>query len=164
MSIYVAYLIVFILGAIPYIEITVIPIAVAAGLPALPVSILAFFGNMATIVLLIVLIDHVKRWLERRKEKKGGQFSEKRQQRAQNLWKKYGLPGLALLSPLLIGSHLGALLAMSFGGTRKQITIWMTISIALWTIVIGVASHIGFDFFFKNTDQEGFLKNFIELE
>lgn len=165
MSIYVAYLLIFLLGATPFFEVVgVIPIGVVAGLPALPVTILAFLGNLLTIWLLIILMDHVIKWLHRRNEKKGKDIPSKRQKRAVNLWKKYGLPGLAILSPLLIGSHLGAILAMSFGATRKNITIWMTASLVLWAIVMGIASHYGMEYFAKQTGRHGFLEHFINVE
>lgn len=163
MSIYIAYLIVFLLGAIPFLEVIgVIPIGVAAGLPALPVTILAFAGNILTIWLLILMMDRVKQWFNKRKEEKG--IPVKRGARAKAVWKKYGLPGLALLSPILIGSHLGAVLAMSFGGTKTKIIFWMTVSIAAWTTVMGIASHYGFDYLFRQTEREGFLKNLINIE
>lgn len=165
MSVYIAYIILFLLGATPFFEVVaVIPIGIAAGLPALPVTIVAFAGNIITIWLLILMMDRVKEWLQKRKEKKGKDGAEKRQKRAVSLWKKYGLPGLALLSPLLIGSHLGAILAMSFGGTRRNITLWMTISILIWTIAMGVASHYGIDFLFQQTGREGFLTDLIDLD
>ncbi|WP_078382212.1 small multi-drug export protein [Sutcliffiella halmapala] len=165
MSIYIAYIIVFLLGATPFLEVVgVIPIGVAAGLPALPVTILAFLGNILTIWLLILLIDRVKLWLQRRKEKKGKEVSEKREKRAATIWKKYGLPGLAFVSPILIGSHLGVILAMSFGGTRKQITIWMTFSVIVWTVGMGIASHYGIDFLFNQTGRDGFLTDLLDTE
>lgn len=165
MSAYIAYLIIFLLGATPFFEVVgVIPIGVAAGLPAFPVAILAFAGNILTIWLLILMMDHVKKWMEARREKKGKDIPEKRQKRAANLWKKYGLPGLAILSPFLIGSHLGAILAMGFGGTKKRITLWMTLSITGWTLIMGIASYYGIDFLYQKTDREGFLSNIIDLD
>ncbi len=158
MNIYLAYIIVFLLGATPFFEVVaVIPIGIATGLQAIPVTIVAFAGNMTTILILITLTDQTKRWLARRKEKKGKNKSEKKQRRAAFVWRKYGLPGLALLAPFITGSHLGAVLAMSFGGTKKQITIWMTISIVAWAIIMGVASHYGIDYFFDRTNSDGFL-------
>ncbi|MUK88406.1 DNA-binding protein [Ornithinibacillus sp. L9] len=165
MSVYIAYIVIFLLGATPFMEVIgVIPIGVAAGLPAFPVVILAFLGNILTIWLLIMMMDRVKLWLQRRKEKKGKNIPEKREKRAVTVWKKYGLPGLALLSPILIGSHLGAILAMGFGGTRKKITFWMTSSIIGWTIVMGIASYFGIDYLFKQTGREGFLTDIIDME
>lgn len=165
LSIYVAYLFVFLLAAIPFFEVVgVIPLGVVAGLHALPVTLLAFLGNILTIWLLILLMDQVKRWLQHRKEKKGKEPSKKRQARAERVWKKYGLPGLALLSPILIGSHLGAVLAMGFGGKKKQITFWMTVSVTIWSVVMGFTSYYGIDFLHNQTGREGFLTNILDTE
>ncbi len=165
MNIVLAYAIIFLLGATPFFEVVgVIPVGVAAGLPALPVAILAFLGNILTLWLLILLMDRVKRWLQRRQEKKGKEVSEKKQKRAEEIWKKYGLPGLTFVSPFLIGSHLGVILAMSFGGTRKQIMFWITVSVIFWAVVMGIISYFGFDLLFNQTGQEGFLKNLIDTE
>jgi len=164
-SIFLAYVIIFLLGATPFFEVVgVIPIGVAAGLPAIPVMILALLGNILTLWLLIFLMDRVKKWLQRRKEKKGKDVSEKKQKRAEAIWKKYGLPGLTFVSPFLIGSHLGVILAMSFGGTRKQIMLWITVSVIFWAIVMGVISYYGFDFLFNQTGQDGFLKDLLDTE
>lgn len=165
MSIYLAYLIIFLLGATPFFEVVgVIPIGVAAGLPALPVAILAFLGNIITIWLLILMMELVKKWLHRRKEKKGKEISEKKSRRAAAIWKKYGLPGLTFVSPILIGSHLGVILAMSFGGKRKQIAFWITLSIIAWSVGMGVASHFGIDYLFNKTGRDGFLTDLLEIE
>lgn len=165
MNVFIAYIVVFLLAATPFFEVVgVIPIGVAAGLPALPVTILALAGNLATVWLLILLIDHVKAWMKRRKEKKGKEVSDKKGKRAAAIWKKYGLPGLTLVSPILIGTHLGVVLAMSFGGTRKQITIWMTASILVWTVVMGIASHYGIGFLFEQTGNDGFLRDLIDVK
>lgn len=165
MSIYFAYFTVFILGAVPFLEATiVIPVAVAAGLHALPVSILAFLGNTLTIWLLIFLMDHVIAWMRQRKEKKGKEISEKRQKRAAKIWKKYGLPGFAILSPLLLGSHLGAFLAMTLGGSRRKITSWMTASVLGWSVLTGILSYIGIDYLFERTGRDGLLTDLLHID
>lgn len=158
----VAYLVVFVLAATPFFEVVgVIPIGVAAGLSSIPVTLISCLGNLLTIWLLIVLIDRIKQWMQKRKEKQGKESSGKRQQRAAKIWQRYGLPGLALISPILIGSHLGAILAMGFGAGKKQVTIWMTASIVVWAIAAGVISHYGIDYLFSQTGREGFLIDFL---
>ncbi|MFA8438483.1 small multi-drug export protein [Pueribacillus sp. YX66] len=162
MTLFIAYLIVFLLAAIPFFEIVgVIPIGVIAGLHAVPVTILAFIGNMLTILLIILLMDKIIGWFEKRKEK-NPEKSKKRERRAARVWKRYGLPGLAIISPILIGSHLGVILAMGFGGTRKQIAVWMTASIFFWAIVTGIVSHYGVDFIFSQTGRSGFLEDLLK--
>jgi ABC-type phosphate/phosphonate transport system permease subunit len=39
---------------------------------------------------------------------------------------------------------------MTFGANKKWTTIWLTISIALWTLVFGVLTALGFDFFVRD--------------
>lgn len=165
LSVYVAHLIIFLVAAIPFFEVlVVIPLGMAAGLNALTVTLVAFWGNMVTIYLLILFIDHIQTWRKRRRERQGKTSPQKRQARAEKIWKKYGLPGLALLSPILIGSHLGTVLAMGFGGTKQQITFWMTVSILAWSAIIGVASYYGIDFFYDRMGRDGFLEPLLETE
>lgn len=162
MNLLIAYILVFLLAAIPFFEIVgVIPIGVVAGLHAVPVTIIAFIGNMLTIVIVILLTDKIKDWLRKRKEQ-NPEKAKKREERATRIWKRYGLPGLALISPILIGSHLGAVLAMGFGGTKKQIMSWMTISLFVWAFATGIASHYGMEFLFQKTGREGFLADFLK--
>lgn len=165
MSIYLAYMFIFLLGATPFLEVlVVIPLGVAAGMPTLPVTILAFAGNILTIWLLILMMDRVKKWVDRRNEQKGKERSEKKAKRASAIWKKYGLPGLSFLSPIVTGSHLGVILAMGFGGEKKQILFWMTLSIVVWSVVIGIASYFGIDYLFDRTGREGFLTDLLEIK
>ncbi len=160
---FLSYAVVFILAATPFFEVVaVIAIAIAAGLPALPVTIIAFVGNMATIFLVIAMMDKIKAWMANRRERKGKAPSKKKTERAERIWNRFGLPGLALISPILIGSHLGAILAMGFGGTKKLVLLWMTISIVLWTLITGIAAYFGFDFFYGQTDRQGFLIEFLK--
>ncbi len=165
MNVYIAYVVVFLLAATPFFEVVgVIPIGVATGLSALPVTVIALSGNILTIWLVILMMDRVKSWLKKHNEKKGEIASEKRGKRASNIWKRYGLPGLAIVSPILIGSHLGVILAMSFGGKRKQIAFWMTFSVLAWAVVTGIASYYGIDFLLSQTGQEGFLADLLETK
>lgn len=134
-------------------------------MPALPVTLVAFAGNLSTILLLIFLTDQIKAWFKRRKEEseESPDRKNKRKERAVRIWKKYGLPGLALVSPIATGSHVGALLAMSFGGTKRRITYWMTISLVLWAVAVGLMSHFGIDFVYKHTGREGFLTDLLDV-
>ncbi|MFS0673577.1 hypothetical protein [Ornithinibacillus sp. 179-J 7C1 HS] len=67
------------------------------------------------------------------------------------------MPGLAFIGPFFVGSHLTALLAISFGGTRSKTLALMTASIATWAILLGSAAYFGFDFLVKDEDGFGFI-------
>lgn len=146
----VEYFLVFLGAAIPWLEIAlVIPLGIIGGLSPVWVMILAFVGNMLTVLILIIAFQKVREWMESRK-KENGKGNSKRTERGKRIWSKYGMPGLALLGPILIGTHIAAFIGLLFGASKVNTTIWMTISIALWTLVFGIATAMGFDFFVKS--------------
>ncbi|MFC0273326.1 small multi-drug export protein [Metabacillus herbersteinensis] len=171
------YIVVFLLAATPMFEIIgVIPLAIIAGLSPIPVALLAFLGNLLTVLLVIFLVDKLKAWMLTRKAKKnpqpqleGSEFEDsasdqvsveedtKRSKRAKKIWEKYGLPGLAILGPLLIGSHIAAFMAMSFGSKRSWVTGWMTASLILWSVVAVVATSLGLELITDTTGTDSFL-------
>jgi Ca2+/H+ antiporter, TMEM165/GDT1 family len=140
------YVLVFILAALPFFEgYAVIPLATVAGLQIIPVFLLGLIGNILTVFLLIKFVDQFQNW--RRKRKNSDETKEtKRTKRAFHLWKRYGLPGLAMFGPLLVGSHLTALASMSFGGAKKSTFLWVSASIIIWSIVFTVLLYFGIDF------------------
>jgi Ca2+/H+ antiporter, TMEM165/GDT1 family len=168
------YLAVFVLAAIPWIELAaVVPLGILFGLAPVPVGILGFAGNWLTVVLLILLFDQFQQWRLKRKssrreamavasetrmeagteveaegaeeEAEGAAMTSKRGQRAKRIWHRYGLPGLALIGPFFVGSHIAAAVAMAFKAPRRLVTMWMSISLVAWTIVLAVAAYYGFD-------------------
>ncbi|KIL43792.1 small multi-drug export protein [Jeotgalibacillus soli] len=151
--IFLEYFLIFLAAAIPWLEIgLVIPLGIIRGHSPFLVMLVAFIGNMVTVVLLIVMFQKVKEYFAKRsnKEKKEG----KRQERAKRIMNKYGMPGLALLGPILIGTHIAAFIGMSLGANKTWTLAWLTISIALWTLVFGIGTMMGFDFIVQNAADE----------
>ncbi|WP_332693041.1 small multi-drug export protein [Halalkalibacter lacteus] len=154
-----AYVLVFLLASVPFFEaVAIVPIAILAGLSAIPVTILGFVGNFLTVILVIIFVEKIKQWRRNRKGKQeeGATESEsKRTQRAQKIWNKYGMPGLTIIGPLIVGSHLTALMALSLGGTKRAVAYWLTGSLAFWCVLFAVLTHFGIDFL--NVGEGGFL-------
>ncbi|QMT18650.1 small multi-drug export protein [Planococcus maritimus] len=141
------YALIFLGAAIPWFEIAlVIPLGIVWGLSPAWVMITAFAGNMLTVMLLIVGFDKFRIWYDKRQQEKGKEPSKKND-RAVRVWNKYGLPGLSLLGPILIGTHIAAFIGMTLGATKRNTTIWMIISIGVWTLAFGILTALGFDFF-----------------
>ncbi|WP_238354433.1 hypothetical protein [Fulvivirga marina] len=57
----------------------------------------------------------------------------KRNRRFVAIWKKYGLPGVAFLTPLLLTPIGGTLLLASFGSSKREIVISMFLSAVFWS-------------------------------
>ncbi|UTR08951.1 small multi-drug export protein [Evansella sp. LMS18] len=68
-----------------------------------------------------------------------------KKEKAAAIFHKYGLPGLAFVGPIITGIHLAAVIALSLKSDKLKTTIWMGISLILWTIVITAASYYGID-------------------
>ena len=169
---FLSYVLVFVLAAIPLFElVAVIPLAVIGGLSPLPTALLAFLGNALTVVLLIVFVDYVKKWINKRKQKRGQDVMQenaaeeydeameesKKGKRARALFDKYGLPGLTIIGPFFVGSHISAFMGMSFGSNRKAVMSWMMISLALWTVIMTAAAGSGVSYFMPHVEEDGFL-------
>lgn len=141
------YLMVFVGAAVPWLEIAlVIPLGIVWGLSPFWVIVTAFVGNMLTVLALIIGFEKFRVWYAKRQEAKG-KAPSKKSERAKKIMNKYGLPGLALLGPILIGTHIAAFIGMTLGATKRNTTVWLTASIALWSLVFGIATALGFDFF-----------------
>ena len=144
------YILVFLGAAFPWLEIAlVIPLGIIGGLSPVWVMLLAFTGNILTVLVVIIGFEKVKEWMESRK-RKDGKGESKRTERGKRIWNKYGMPGVALLGPVLIGTHIAVFIGLLFGANKTNATIWMTISIALWTLIIGIATAMGFDLFTRS--------------
>ena len=140
------YIVVFLLAAVPWFEIAaVIPLGILRGLQPVWVVVLALIGNLSTIILVVYLFERIRDYLVRKK----GVIKEdgKRQERAKRIWNKYGFPGLALLGPILIGTHIAAFIGMSFGATKNWTLLWMTISLVIWSVLLGIAAFYGIETF-----------------
>nr|WP_144939076.1 hypothetical protein [Aneurinibacillus sp. XH2] len=65
-------------------------------------------------------------------------------------------PGLALLAPAIVGTDIAAILALSFGSPRKSVLIWMTASLAIWTMLLAYGTVYGLSFveYFRREENE----------
>jgi hypothetical protein len=57
------------------------------------------------------------------------------------IWKKYGLPGVALLTPIILTPIGGTLLAVSSGSPKDKIIFYMFISAAVWSVIFSMAIY-----------------------
>ncbi|AXV40574.1 small multi-drug export protein [Methanobacterium sp. BAmetb5] len=74
---------------------------------------------------------------------KYGDETALKETRMYNLWNKYGIIGLGLLSPLIFGAPLGAAVGIALGAEKKGLILWMSIGIIIWSIALTVAGSMG---------------------
>jgi hypothetical protein len=51
-------------------------------------------------------------------EKERWKGDSKRTERGKRIWNKYGMPGLALLGQIVIGTHIAAFIGLLFGAVK----------------------------------------------
>ncbi|GAK09502.1 LOW QUALITY PROTEIN: hypothetical protein JCM19038_3342 [Geomicrobium sp. JCM 19038] len=128
---------IFVLSLIPFFEsYGAIPFGLMLGFPTIPVMVVAIIGNWVSVMAFIWGIDKLRSKIKSKKKKKEKEPS-KRAIRAKHYFEKYGVPGCGI-SGILIAFHLAAGIALAAGANRAYVSLWMTIGIVLWAVVIGV--------------------------
>ena len=63
--------------------------------------------------------------------------------RIHSIWDHYGVEGLGMLAPLLVGAPLGVVLGITLGAPVNRILIWMSLGIVLWSAVFTLVGLLG---------------------
>lgn len=150
-------LVVALAGAVPFVEGEgAAAIGILGGIhPAIAMAAGAI-GNFACVTVLVLLTSRarvavVTRHRERTRERilaAGGtegsaaelaldEPTTPRQAKFTRAFERYGLPGVALLGPLLLPTQFTATMLAGAGIDRTRILIWEGIAIVLWTTVVG---------------------------
>jgi len=135
---------VFLAGATPWLEaLIVIPVAIALGLPPLWSVVLGLLGNLSTIVVFAATSEKVMAMIARRRERRGvAGNSDPRRERATRVFQRYGVFGMAVLGPLVIGTQFAAALAVSLGVSAWRATTVVTLGAAFWGILAGALAWL----------------------
>ncbi|MEX2533518.1 MAG: small multi-drug export protein [Nitriliruptoraceae bacterium] len=135
---------VFLGGAIPWLEaVTVIPAGLLFGLPPIAVVVLAVVGNLITVAIATYFGAEIRRRVQLRRQQRGETHVSKRDGRAVNVARRFGLPGLAILGPLGIGTQLAAIAAIGLGFSAKRTFVWIGAATIGWSAVITVLTIQG---------------------
>lgn len=123
----------------------------AAGL-TLTTTILATVAGMMTSVLGFTFFGD---WL---RDKVFHRFMKKKSpaqrfSRFSGVWKKYGIAGVAILTPIILTPIGGTLLAISLGTPKDKLIFYMFLSAAFWSVIFSGAIY-----FFGNEILPDFMK------
>jgi Ca2+/H+ antiporter, TMEM165/GDT1 family len=135
------YLGVFLGGAIPWLEaITVVPAGIIFGLNPFLTVLFALLGNIATIALFAFFGAKIRSWAVGRS--KGSGRSNKRMQKAQAAFDKYGIYVLALLGPVIVGTQFAAAASVAAGVRPLRTTLIISLGTAIWAVVFALATTL----------------------
>ncbi len=109
------------------------PIAgISLGLNWIETAICAATGMMFTVFVAMFTGGFLwKKWQDYQSPK----LFSKRTRYAVKIWKRFGIKGIAFLTPLIFTPIGGTLIAVSFKVNRTTIFLWMLVSAIFWGIV-----------------------------
>ncbi|MEO1050620.1 MAG: hypothetical protein AAFX87_08330 [Bacteroidota bacterium] len=92
-------------------------------------------GMMSSVFVFTFFGEFLKRRVLRRLFRRRKVFT-KRNRRFVVIWRKYGIPGVAALTPLLLTPIGGTIVLTTFGSPRRKVFLYMFISAVFWSIII----------------------------
>jgi hypothetical protein len=114
----------------------------AAELTFFETFIFSFLGMMTTVTIFTFLGDSLREKMVAFFRKDKRLFTPKNRKLV-SIWNKYGVVGVAFLTPLFLSPIGGAIIANSFGGSKKRILGYMAASACFW----GITYTVIFEFF-----------------
>ncbi len=106
------------------------------GLPILVTFLASLLGMNASVLLFSFFGLKIKRFIITTFYKKKRKIFTPQNRRIVGIWQKYGLMGIAFLTPPLLTPPVGTLIASGFGEPRQRIVLFMLISSFCWGALI----------------------------
>ena len=99
-------------------------------------------GGILGVILFTFLGEVIRTWLKkrrmRRKKDEQKPLKIRKARRILRLWHKYGLIGIAILTPPMISPPFGVIIAVAFRESRARIILYMAISVLAWALVLAL--------------------------
>lgn len=106
----------------------------AAGFSLLSTILITVVGMMLSVLLFTFLGDFLRKRVFRKFFERRKKFN-KSNRRFVTIWKKYGVVGVAVLTPILLTPIGGTILLTSVGTPNQKIIAYMFVSAAFWAVV-----------------------------
>lgn len=100
-------------------------------------TIISALGMITTIFIITFFGDGLrKRLIIRNQKKRNYRVFTPKKRRLIRIYKKFGIRGIAFLTPLIFSPILGGILAISFGAPPRKIMLYMFVSALFWGLVL----------------------------
>ncbi|MBI5284732.1 MAG: small multi-drug export protein [Chloroflexi bacterium] len=116
-----------------------VPAGLAMNLHPLLTAVSAGLGAFTGAALILVLGEGARAWLARRR----GHRDAGKPSSMHRVWVRYGVAGVGLLAPLLVGAPLGTVLGLAFGAPAGRLLLWMSLGIVLCSGVLTFGGALG---------------------
>lgn len=112
----------------------------AAGLTLLTTILTTVAGMMTVVLVFAYFGTFIRDKISSRFMRKQKKFTPKNR-RLVRIWKRFGITGVAALTPVLFTPIVGAAIAVGFGVPRQTMILSMFISASAWAVIVSVAVY-----------------------
>jgi uncharacterized membrane protein len=114
------------------------------GLSYLESVFLTILGMMTTVVVLSLLGIKYRNDVMRQFRSKNHKTFTPQSRKVVRIWRKFGVMGISMLTPVLFTPIGGTLIVLAFGEKKRQIFKWMLVSAVFWSVVLnGIVFYFG---------------------
>ncbi len=123
------------------------PAGIAAGLtfqlgPLLTVAV-ATFGGILAVLILLGMGERIRKW-KWIVDKHYCEVKKDRSGRMCRIWDRYGVAGLGLVAPSIVGAPVGTVIGIVLGSPNRPLLYWMSAGIVIWSAVLAFGIDLGF--------------------
>lgn len=112
----------------------------AAGFNILEIELVTVSGMMTSVIAFTYLGEWIKKTWSIKVKKDRKRFT-KRTRNIIKVWQRFGVWGIATLTPVIFTPIGGTIILSSFGINKKKIILSMTISGIFWALFFGLTIH-----------------------
>lgn len=109
---------------------------ISLGLSYLETMLLTIAGMMTSVLIFSVIGKAVSVWYSKRQRAKQKPVFCKKNRRIVKVWTRFGVSGVAFLTPILLTPIFGTIVAALLGAPRKHIFVHMFWSSILWSATL----------------------------
>ena len=109
---------------------------VSLGLSYIETVLLTVAGMMTSVVVFSIIGRAFAKWVAQRRRAKNRPIFTRKNRRIVKVWKRFGVIGVAFLTPVLLTPIFGTVVAALFGAPRRYILIHMFWSAVFWSAVL----------------------------
>jgi membrane protein DedA with SNARE-associated domain len=117
-----------------------IPAGLAAKFPPVLIASLTALGGIIAVTLVVLLGRPLQTWILKKFPK---QIEKMKNSKVHKIWDRYGVIGLGLVSPMVLGAPQCTLLGLLLGAKPGRMLFWASVGCILWAVILTVAGFFG---------------------
>ena len=114
---------------------------ISMGLPLYLTVLLTIAGMMTSVVVISYAGKAAQRFYLNRRKKKNKPIFSKQSRRIVRIWQRFGIRGIAFLTPVIFTPIIGTMVALVLGVKRNKILTYMLLSAVVWGIALTLAVY-----------------------